>query len=85
MGNKMDSEEKEMLEETLELAKENNKMLQALKRQMQWGRIFQIVRWVIIVGAAVGAYYYIEPYLTSLFDTYHNLQAQIQSFGDSIR
>jgi hypothetical protein len=48
----MNPEEKELLKKTLELARENNRMLHSIKRQMLWGRIFRIVYWVLIIGAA---------------------------------
>ncbi len=78
----MNPEEKELLKRTLELAKENNQMLHSIKRQMLWGRIFRVIYWVVIVGAAIGIYYYIDPYINDAIDAYGSLKSNVQDFGD---
>jgi len=78
----MQPEEKEMLKKTLELVKENNDMLYALKHSIFWGRIFRFIYWIVILGAAVGVYYYIEPYLDSAADAYVNVKRDLKSFSD---
>lgn len=81
----MNPEEKELLKKTLELAKENNQMLHSIKRQMLWGRVFRIVYWVLIIGAAIGIYYYIDPYINDAIDAYGSLKSNVQNFGDLFR
>lgn len=81
----MQPEEKEMLKKTLELAQENNKMLHAIRRGMLWGRIMRVVYWVIIIGAAIGVYYYIEPYIDSAVGAYGSVKGDLKSFGDLFR
>ncbi len=71
-----------MLKKTLELSQENNKMLHSIRRSMVWGRVMRIVYWVIIIGAAVGIYYYIEPYIDGAVDAYGNFKGDLKSFGD---
>lgn len=78
----MNPEEKEIIKKTLELAQENNKMLHALRRSMFWGRIIRIIYWVIIIGAAIGVYYYITPYIDSAIGAYGNVKDDLQSFGN---
>lgn len=78
----MQPEEKEMLKKTLELAQENNIMLHSIRRGMRWGRIMKIVYWIIIIGAAVGVYYYITPYIDSAVSAYGNVKGDLKSFGD---
>ncbi len=78
----MQPEEKEMLKKTLELAQENNKMLHSIRRSMVWGRVMRIVYWVVIIGAAIGIYYYIEPYLDSAVNAYGSVKGDIRSFSD---
>lgn len=81
----MQPEEKEMLKKTLELAQENNKMLHSIRRSMLRGRIFQIIYWLIIIGAAIGAYYYVEPYIDTAVGAYGNVKGDLKSFGDLFR
>lgn len=81
----MQPEEREMLKKALELSRENNEMLRGIKRSMFIGRIFRIAYWVVIIGAAIGAYYYIEPYLDGAVSAYGSIKGDIQSFGDLFR
>lgn len=81
----MTPEEKELLKKTLELARDNNKMLHSIKRQMLWSRIFRIVYWVVIIGAAIGLYYYIDPYINDAIGAYASLKGNVQNFGNLLR
>lgn len=81
----MQPEEREMLKKALELSRENNKMLQSIKRSMFVGRIFRIVYWVIVIGAAIGAYYYIEPYLDEAIGAYGSIKGDLKNFGDLLK
>lgn len=78
----MQPEEKEILKKTLQLAEENNKMLHSIRRSMVWGRIMRIIYWVIIIGASIGVYYYIEPYLNTAIGAYGSVKGDIKSFSD---
>lgn len=49
------------MEELLELTKENNKMLHALRRSQRVTTFFSFVYWVVILGSIFGAYYYFQP------------------------
>ena len=66
----MDSESKKLLEETLELAQENNKMLHKMKRSMNISSAMSFIYWLFIIGSAVGAYYYIQPYISEIESVY---------------
>ncbi|MBN2094038.1 MAG: hypothetical protein JW740_01580 [Candidatus Zambryskibacteria bacterium] len=78
----MQPEEKEMLKKTLELAQENNKMLHKIRHSLFWGRIARIAYWLIIIGTAVGVYYYISPFIDSAINAYGNVKGDLKSFGD---
>lgn len=78
----MEPEEKEMLRKALELSQENNKMLHSIKRHLFIGRILRIVYWIIIIGAAIGIYYYIEPYLASIRGAYGSIKTDLQEIGN---
>lgn len=80
----MEPEEKEMLKKTLELSQENNKMLRSIKRSMFWGRITRIAYWIIIIGAAIGIYYYIEPYIDTAINAYGGVKGTLKNFSDTI-
>lgn len=81
----MEQEEKEMLKKTLELAQENNKMLHSIRRSMLWGRVVRIIYWIVIIGAAIGVYYYIAPYIDSAVGAYGNVKGDLRNFGNMLR
>jgi len=81
----MTPEEKEMLKKTLELSAENNKMLHSIRRGMWWGRVTRIIYWVVIIGASIGAYYYLTPYVDSAIGAYGNVKGDLQSFGNMFK
>ena len=78
----MQPEEREMLKKTLELAQENNNILHSIHRSMVWGRIIRTIYWVMVIGAAVGTYYYIAPYIDSAVSAYGNVKGDLKSFVD---
>lgn len=80
----MSPEEKKLLEETAELSRENNKMLHQLHRSLVWGRIWHITYWVIIIGASIGAFYFIQPYIESLKSLYGQVQDTQSNIGSLI-
>ncbi len=67
----MDPESKKLLEETLALSQENNKILHGMRRSMRMARLMSIVYWTIVIGSAVGAFYLLQPYLDGVMDAYN--------------
>jgi hypothetical protein len=59
----MSPEEKSLLHETAELARENNKILKALRRGQVWSRWIRIFYWLVIIGLSIAGYYAIQPYV----------------------
>jgi hypothetical protein len=78
----MQPEEKEMLKKTLELAEENNMMLHSIRRNMFWGRVTRVIYWIIIIGATVGVYYYITPYIDSAIKAYGSMKGDLGNFAN---
>ena len=77
----MDPESKKLLEETLVLEQDNNKMLRSMKRSMLLGRVMNVIYWLIIIGISIGAFYFIQPYfdrLTSLYGSLGNVFKNIK-------
>jgi hypothetical protein len=66
----MDPHDKQLLEETAELSKENNKMLRSMLRATRWSQVLSLAKWFLIIAVTVGAYYYIQPYLEMLIRIY---------------
>jgi len=68
----MDLQEKEMLEEALETSRENNKLIKKIWRDVKMRRITKAVYWIIIIGLALGAYYYVQPILEGFGASFSN-------------
>ncbi len=70
----MNPEERAMLEEAVTLSRENNQIVKKMWRATQWGRAVKGLYWFIVIGIAVGSFYFLQPYLDTLKGAYGNLQ-----------
>jgi hypothetical protein len=66
----MNPEEKKLLEETAAYAKETNELVKKMHKHIMWGSVMRIVYWAVIIGASVGAFYLIQPYIDSVKSLY---------------
>ena len=73
----MDPESKRLLQNTLALVEENNKMLRKVRRSQKITTFLRVVYWVITIGIAVGAFYFLQPFISQI-------EKYIQSTGISI-
>jgi hypothetical protein len=75
----MDPQSKKLLEETLALTQENNNMLHTMRRSQFWANVTRYIYWIFIIGSAVGAYYYVKPYVDPLVDGFKSSMETINS------
>jgi len=61
----------DMLKESLALAKENNKLLKAMRRDAFIGGFLRIVLWLVVLG---GSYYLAMQYLQPILSTLSGMQ-----------
>lgn len=54
---------KSILANTLTLTEENNRMLKAMRRAQKIATVMRIVYWLIIIGIAIGAFYFLQPFI----------------------
>ena len=69
----MDPEVKHLLEENLALSKENNELIKKVRNFQKWSRISRIFYWIIIIGVAYGAFYFLQPYIEKVMNLYSQL------------
>lgn len=81
----MDPESKKLLEETLALTQENNNMLHSMRRSQRIGNIMSFLYWVLIIGSAVGAYYFIQPYVDQAMNLYNGAKSNLDSVNSVIK
>ena len=70
--------------ELYKLAKENNRLIKKVYKHMVWGRVIKILYWVIIVGGALGAYWFLQPYFEKFFGVYEGATTQVETIRDFI-
>ncbi|MES3005108.1 MAG: hypothetical protein V4690_03305 [Patescibacteria group bacterium] len=80
----MTPEERELLQRSVDLAEENNGMLRTIRRSMRIARIMSILYWVVIIGSAIGAYYFIQPYLEFMTGAYGDAKDSVGGGINSI-
>jgi len=73
-------EERELLNKSVALAEDNNKILYSIRRSMRWASITRAIYWIFIIGSAVGAFYFIQPYLDGIIETYGGMSTILKSF-----
>ncbi|MBU6370580.1 MAG: hypothetical protein KGH93_02725 [Patescibacteria group bacterium] len=69
----MDPYQKQLFERMTELAEENNKILRSLRNAHRWSVFLTSVYWILIIGVAVGGFYYLEPYVDTVLRTYSSI------------
>jgi len=79
----MDPESKQLLQNTLALAEENNKLLHKIRGVQRRETIWNTVKILVIVAIALGSFYYIEPYLNKVMDLYSSVSDMEQKINDS--
>lgn len=75
----MEQDEKQLLQKTYDLAKENNKILRGIRRSNRWSAFMRIVYWLLIIGASIGAFYFIQPYLNAATNAYKSLESGLNN------
>lgn len=75
----MTPEEKRLLLETVELARDNNKILHSMRRGARLSMFFSIIYWIIVLGGLAAGWYFIQPYINMLNQSYDQIQLQLNS------
>jgi len=65
------------------LVVENNRMLHKMRRAQILGTIFTVVYWLVIIGVGIGAFYFVQPYIESLYGVYGDIQGGVSDVRES--
>ncbi len=68
-----DPELKNLLRENARLENENNRMIRYIYRSTKWSSVFSVVKWIVIVAATIGLFYYLKPVIDSLATSYQTI------------
>ena len=77
----MDEELKKLLEENINITKENETLLRKVIWNQRLGHVFSVVKWVLIIGSAVGLFYYLQPLIDQTRDFYRGLIDSVGGAG----
>jgi hypothetical protein len=69
------------IEESLE---KNHEILVRIRRVQKNGQLFKLFYWILIILAAFGSFYFIQPYLSQLVETYTGIQSTQKQIQNSI-
>jgi len=77
-----DTEEiKRLLRKNLEVSKETLKYSRKVYKSQRLTKWLQIVYWVVIIGMVLGVYYYIQPLIGNVVETYNSVIKDITTLG----
>ncbi|PCI20641.1 hypothetical protein COB64_01590 [Candidatus Wolfebacteria bacterium] len=83
----MDPNDKKLLEVSIALSKENNKILKQMRSAEKRSRFFKVIKWLIIIGAALVGFLFIRPFLEqarSIFEQTVSGVTQLTEFSESV-
>lgn len=78
----MTTEELEILNQTLKLVEENNKILRRIRRGNRISLVIRSIYWIIILGTAFGTYYFIQPYMKIITENFSSIKENVDSLKD---
>lgn len=81
----MEDEIKSLLKKNIEISQENNKLLRKLWNVQRWLQISRVFYWIIIIGIAFGAFYYLKPILGNFINIYNGGVTEVNMIRDSIK
>lgn len=79
----MDPESKKLLEDTLALAQENNKMLRKIRSVQKWSIFWSWLKIILIIGITLGSFYFLQPYINKITDLYSSISGTAQELNNS--
>ena len=75
----MSPEEKVLLERTLKLSEENNKILRKMQRTARWAIVWGFIKLAFVVVPLVAGYFLLQPYLNQALEGYKGVQELINN------
>jgi hypothetical protein len=63
----------ERIDHLEKLTKDNNRILHTMRNHMRWGVFLRGMWWLFVLGSMLGLYYYLQPFIGQIFDTYNEI------------
>jgi hypothetical protein len=59
-------------------------LISKVRRVQRNAQLFKLFYWILIILAALGTFYYIQPYLNQMLETYTGIKNSQEQFQNSI-
>ncbi|MDQ5890124.1 MAG: hypothetical protein QG609_617 [Patescibacteria group bacterium] len=69
------------VDESLNIARENRKILKKLLSYRRWEAVFAVTKFVLFAIVAFGLYYYLQPYLDQVLKIYTDINGLVGGFS----
>ncbi|PIP55579.1 MAG: hypothetical protein CO183_02785 [Candidatus Zambryskibacteria bacterium CG_4_9_14_3_um_filter_42_9] len=70
----MNPEEKALLERTLELSEENNRLLEKIEKRARWAVIWGFIKVIIIIVPLIAGYIYLQPFIEQSANNFQDIR-----------
>lgn len=78
----MTPEEKQLLQDTARLAKENNIILKKMRRGQLIGNVLGSLKWILLIIFTIWSWVLVQPYFESVMNTYTSIQEASNNVND---
>jgi hypothetical protein len=75
----MTPEERDLLNQSIKIAEENNKILRSMRRGARFSSFLKMIWWVVILGLFISSYYLVKPYLEVIMKGYGEIQKGLET------
>lgn len=62
------------IQRILELSESNSRILKSIRRSIIVGRIIHTVYWAVLIGASIGAFWFLRPYISQINELFGGLK-----------
>ncbi len=54
-------------------------MLRRMQSRARWGTAFRALYWFLIIGFSIGAFYFVQPYYSTIMGNINELQNNLET------
>lgn len=62
------------IQEIRRIVEKNNAMLISIQRRARMSILFSTLKWIILIGLSLGAFYFLKPYIETATGAYSSLK-----------
>ncbi len=81
----MNPEERHLLERSLKLSEENNKILRKMQRIHRWAVVWGFIKVALIVVPLAIGYFYLQPYFEEASNNFSGIQELFSTYQSYLK